>query len=206
MLVVLTLPTDRKRIDPGSLSSTLASSISPSKNGWAVMLEIPEDNYFELNLETVGTIVKMGYSCVYVSMHRPYANLQAGLSKTGVPKEKVWVVDAASSIAGVESAQKNCTYLATPLSIDDLTRAIFQAAPRLSGEKKCLFLDSVTTLAVYQPLSETLRFAEFISRILRKEEVNGILVNVANGLAQKKFIQDIAPSFDKVIRGERKEI
>ncbi len=199
------MPKDQTRIDAGLLSSTLASSISPSKNGWAVMLEIPEDNYFELNLETVRTLVKMGYCCVYVSMHRPYPNLQAGLSKTGVPKEKIWVVDAASSIVGAPSAQKNCTFLANPLSVDDLTRAIFQAAPRLSGDKKCVFLDSVTTLAVYQPLSETLRFAEFISRSLRKEEVNGILVNVANGLAQKKFIRDIALSFDQVIRVERME-
>ena len=44
-----------------------------------------------------------------------------------------------------------------------------------------------------------MRFSEFLIRIVRKNEVENVIFNVARDLVQKKFIRDIALRVDKVI-------
>ena len=81
-------------------------------------------------------------------------------------------------------------------------RASYTGLPRLQSEKTFIFIDSLTTIALYKPLSETMRFSEFLVSLVRKEEKQqtSLIFNVAEDLAQKKFIQEVAFRVDEVVR------
>ena len=65
--------------------------------------------------------------------------------------------------------------------------------------KKFIFIDSITTFALYKPISESLRFSEFlISQVKGKKDII-LILNVAKDLSQKKFIRDVVMRADKTI-------
>lgn len=184
-----------------NVTKLIGEYISKQKDKWVFMQEIPEERYFDVSAETIKVLTNgFGYSGIYISLHRPYDSLVSSLKEKGVDTSKLVFIDAASSQAETSGKEtEKCIYISKELKVDELTRAIYTLLPKINGEKKFLFLDSITTLTLYQPLSETLRFAEFLSRSLTNKEVNGVIVNVAKNLAQKKFIQDIMLNVDEVI-------
>lgn len=93
-----------------------------------------------------------------------------------------------------------CVHISPELDIDELVRTIYTSLEKMKG-KRFVFIDSLTTFALYKPVSETLRFSEFLMRMV-KDEKNIILIlilNVAKDLSQKKFIQDVVLHADKTI-------
>ena len=165
-----------------------------------LIFELPAEQYFDINAETVKLLLSAGYSGLYISLHRPYPNLLSSLKAKGVNVSKLLFIDGASSQAEVRGAEsEKCTYISNELNVDELTRAIYKMLPKLKGDT-FVFLDSITTLVLYQPLSEALRFTEFLNRTVSNGEVNGVVVNVARDLAQKKFVKDIMLHVDDVIK------
>ena len=47
------------------------------------------------------------------------------------------------------------------IDINELVRAIYTSMPRLTTKNKFVFIDSISTITLHKPLSETLRFSEF---------------------------------------------
>jgi len=193
------------KIGKTNVTKLIGKHVARQKDKWIFMLEVPEDKYFDVNIESIKVLVKKGFSGVYVSLHRPYENIVSLFKKNKININKLHIIDAASSQAEIKGKEtEKCTYISKQLNIDELTRAIYKMLPRIKGKNKFLFLDSITTLTLYQPLSEVLRFAEFLSRSLTKKDVDGVIVNVAKDLSQKKFIKDIVLHIDEVIKiGEK---
>jgi len=54
---------------------------------------------------------------------------------------------------------------------------------------------------LYKPVSETLRFSEFLMRMVKDEKdiILILIFNVAKDLSHKKFIQDVVLHADKTI-------
>ncbi|MBS3084004.1 hypothetical protein J4423_04325 [Candidatus Pacearchaeota archaeon] len=184
----------------GGVKEQLESYISKQKGKWIVLLEIPEEKYFEINVNTLKTLIGRGFSGLHISLNRPYQNLIELLKEQHIDVGKLSFIDGASSQADLkEKETEKCIYISKELKIDELIRAIYKSIPKIKNKNKFLFMDSITTLALYQPLSETLRFAEFLKRVLQNDEIEGVVVNVAKDLAQKSFIKDIILKVDKVI-------
>jgi len=186
----------------GKTNVTTLIEESLSEKAKFFMFEVPGEKYFDVNVETLKVLVNnKGYSGIYISLHRPFQNLLALLKAKGVNVNKLFFIDAASAQAEEKGKETgNCICISNKVDVDELTRAIYRMLPKIKGKNRFLFLDSITTLALYQPLSESLRFAEFLSRTVNKGELDGVLVNVASDLAQKKFIKDIMLHVDKVIK------
>jgi KaiC/GvpD/RAD55 family RecA-like ATPase len=185
-----------------NVARLIGERISKCKGEWVFMLEVPEDKYIEVNIETVRALVnKMGYSGLYVSLNRPYPHLVSLFRRRGINTAKLRFVDAAlCHAAGRGRETPECIYVSEGMSINELTKAVYKMLPRIKGRATFLFLDSITTLVLYQPLSEALRFTEFLSRAVARGEVNGVVVNVSSQFARKKFIRDIVLAVDGVIR------
>ncbi len=175
------------------------------RNSSVVMMELPAENYFESSVDTVGNLLDKDYDGVYVSFQRPFNNLKDVFEQKGLDRDKLWVVDVASAVADIEQSEaERCTHIPEEVAIDDLVRAIYTALDELEADKRFVFIDSLTTITLYKPLSEILRFSEFLTHTVEGHAVEKIVLifNVAHALAQKQFIQDIALHVDEVVRVE----
>ncbi len=189
------------RIGETNVTELLREELGSGEGNFVAILQVPEESYLQVNLETIRVLVKkFNYSGLYITIQRPHTNLMKLFKKQGISAERISFIDAASSAAeetGRES--RNCIYVPKELGINNLTRATYKMLPNIKEEKKFLFLDSITTLMLYQPLSETLRFAEFLTRTLRKTDLSAIIMNVGSEFSKEKFIKDIVFQCDKII-------
>lgn len=170
--------------------------------GSVVMMEHPAENYFCHNSHLIKHLIDHGYSGIYISFQRPFTNVSSRLRSEGIDIDKLKFIDVAAVFSGEHQAQDDhCININEHIEIDDLVRAIYTSLPSLPSEKRFIFIDSLTTIALYKPLSETMRFSEFLVHTVRnKEQPVTLIFNVVHDLAQKRFIRDVAFRVDHVIR------
>jgi len=172
-------------------------------NRAVIMIEQSAEGYFEKNIETIKLLLDNGFKGIYISFQRPFMNVYSMLKRYNIDTSRLLFIDAAAALSGEKQEEdERCIHISEEIDIDEIVRAIYTALPRLQSRKTFIFIDSLTTIALYKPLSETVRFSEFLVSLVRKEEQQqtSLIFNVAEDLAQKKFIQEVAFRVDEVIR------
>ncbi|MEW6748094.1 MAG: hypothetical protein AB1295_00090 [Candidatus Micrarchaeota archaeon] len=166
-----------------------------------LMAELPADGYLDRCASSVKALTGQGFSGVYVSFQRPSANLASILRHKGIDLDQVRFVDAASSLGGEKKASEpSVIRISKDIDIDELERAIYLSLDAIKGQKRFIFVDSLTTITLHKPLSESMRFFDFLTHTVRKGGGGDLvlILNVAKELAQKRFIADIAVMADAV--------
>ena len=171
-------------------------------NGSVIMMEHPAENYFFHNFHLIKHLTELGYSGIYISFQRPFINVLSRFKEEGIDVDKLKFIDVAAVFSGErQEADDHCIIIDERLEIDDLVRAIYTSLLDLKSEKRFIFIDSLTTIALYKPLSETMRFSEFLVHTVKnKDQPVTLIFNVARDLAQKRFIRDVAFRVDHVMR------
>jgi KaiC/GvpD/RAD55 family RecA-like ATPase len=187
------------------IDQNLVNVINKHKHGVVVMSELPSENYFGYIGACVKKLVEEGYGGVYVSFQRPFENIKRLFDQFKVRQDNLLFVDVASSFAqDAPSTHEKVIHIGEDLDINDLVRAIYLALPRINTKQKFIYIDSLSTISLHKPLSETLRFSEFLIRTTkdpeRDDETVFLIFNISKDLSQKKFIQDIALRVDEVVR------
>jgi KaiC/GvpD/RAD55 family RecA-like ATPase len=183
-------------------NNTLEHIIQTNQQGTIIMIELPTNTYFEINSSNIKLLINNGFQGIYISFQRPFNNIISHFKENGIETNNIQFIDAATLLSGEEIKEDNtCTYVSPNLDIDELVKSIYTLLVKLKGSKKFIFIDSLTTLSLYKPLSETMRFSEFLIRTIRRTNKENIMLifNVAKDLAQKKFIRDVAFNVDQVI-------
>ncbi len=166
----------------------------------AIMMELPAERYFEEAMKSVKSLLASEFEGVYISFQRPFRNISSMFGQNGIDVNKLVVIDVAAAL--VEANQEKdprCVHISPEIDIDELVKAIYTSLKKLKSEKKFIFIDSLTTISLYKPLSETLRFSEFLMRTVKTEKNLTLIFNVAKDLSQKRFIKDIALQVDEVV-------
>ena len=187
---------------------SIEHAIQIDKHGVIIMIELPINAYFEMNSSTIKLLTDQGFQGIYISFQRPFKNIFSLFESEGIDTSTLLFIDAATALSGEKQHEDpRCVPISPELDIDELVKAIYLSLPRLKSQKKFIFIDSLTTISLYKPLSQIMRFSEFLMRTVRKEnEENVILIfNVAKDLAQKKFIRDVAFHVDQVISVDNNE-
>jgi KaiC/GvpD/RAD55 family RecA-like ATPase len=181
---------------------SLEQVIQENKQGIVIMMELPADTYFEANSNTIKLLINRGFEGIYISFQRPFKNISSFFEADGIDIDKLFFIDAAAALSGEHQHEDmHCVHISQKIDIDELVKAICISLPKLKSKKRFVFIDSLTTITLYKPLSETIRFSEFLVRTVRKDEAENItlIFNVAKDLAQKRFIRDVAFRVDQVI-------
>lgn len=167
-----------------------------------IMMELPSDDYANAATTAVKCLIEQGYEGIYVTFQRPYQNMAALFEQKNVDIDKIWFIDAATEMSDKNLVfEEKCIHISPEIDVDDLVRAIYLTLPKLKSSKKFVFIDSLTTIGLYKPLSEVLRLSEFLIRTVKRHDAENVvlLFNVAKDLAQKRFIKDIALHVDEVV-------
>lgn len=98
------------------------------------------------------------------------------LKQKGINVNKLLFIDVATAFGG-EAQEKNprCAHISPAIDIDELVRAIYTSISNLKGSDRFVFIDSLTTITLYKPLSEVMRFSEFLVRTVKKHEAGDVV-------------------------------
>lgn len=134
---------------------------------------------------------------IYVSLNKPYAVLSKNLDKAGVQTGSLFFVDAITNVPSAnESPEAAC--LGSGIDLSNLCIGISKAVSRFS-EEKFLFLDSLSTLLIYNDPRAVAKFAHLLTEKMRRWGTSGSLLTVEMN-AERDVVSQLAPFCDKVVK------
>jgi len=134
---------------------------------------------------------------IYVSLNKPFAVLSKAFDKVGIQTDSLFFVDAITNVPSTqESPVASC--LGSGVGLSNLCIGISKAVNQFS-EDKFLFLDSLSTLLIYNDPKAVAKFAHLLTEKMRRWGTSGTLLTVEMN-AEHDVVSQLAPFCDKVVK------
>lgn len=166
-----------------------------------VLFIIKSEKYHKVNLQILKMIIKTRkFSGIYITVNKPYPSLIRYLKKGGVPTEKIFFIDCISKTVGGEiKLTEDCLFIPSPTRLTDLGIALSQALEAMKiGKNKFLFLDSLSTLLIYNDFKTVAQFVHYLASRLRLFGLVGILMTIEKQI-DEKMLYLLIEICDKII-------
>ena len=184
----------QRAIDRKKLDLILKERLKSFNEGSIVVIHTPVENYLDTNISSVKSMVDNGYEGIYLSFQRPFKNISLIFEKNEIDLEKIFVVDCASVFSNLnQELNLHNVNVYSCFDIDNIVEKICKSLGFLKSNKKFVFVDSLSTLALHKSFSETLRFSELMITKVRRNKSDNVtfIFNVAKELDKKRYLQGI---------------
>lgn len=192
---------DDNKISNNILKNSIEEVIQKNQNGAIVVLKLPTNNYFTINAKSIKYLIDSDFKGIYISFCRPYDNLKGLLKSNNIDTKKIIIMDYATSCISKDDDSTVCIDISHHLNVDTLFDKIKDTLNKIDTQNKFIFIDSITTFALYKNPSEIIRFSDYLSNYSKEKIDENLIVvfNVAEVLSNKDYIKDICIHADKVI-------
>ncbi|MBU0762612.1 MAG: hypothetical protein KKD39_06265 [Candidatus Altiarchaeota archaeon] len=138
---------------------------------------------------------------VYLSFTMPSEYIISNMEDAKIPSENVYFIDCISIMAGKVETVKNekVAYVENPASLEDITLHMDSMLSKVKTEKKFIFLDSLSSLSIYNSDKSVKEFTHYIINKIRLHELIGIILAVEKKETEE-LVRIITPMCDHQIR------
>jgi hypothetical protein len=183
-----------KTLNRRKFNRILNEKLKSHDEGSVIVIETPVENYLDANVSSVKSMIDNGYEGIYLSFQRPFKNISSLFEQNDINLGKLFVFDCASVFS--ESGQDcnpRCINLSSSFKMEDIVKKVCSSIQHLTTDKRFIFVDSLSTLAIHESFSDTLRFSEFLINSVRRKESDKItfVFNVAIEHGEKRYIENI---------------
>ena len=124
-------------------------------------------------------------SGVYVTVNRPYSNIETTLQTNEVDLSKLFFIDAVTNMAVQTSNRtENCLYVASPESLTDISIALDQTI-NASSQKDFMFFDSLSALLIYNNVDTVSKYLHVLTIKMRVLKVQTFLISLEKETDEK---------------------
>ena len=162
-----------------------------------VLALIDPVQYHEAVIELLSYFTKSNRYGIYVSLNKPYSNLLKSFDKAGIPTHSIFFVDGITNVPSIEETDSH-TCLGSGVDLSNLCIAISKAVGR-SADDRFLFLDSLTTLLIYNEPRAVAKFAHLLTEKMRRWNSAGSLLAIDTN-SEREVVSQLAPFCDKVVK------
>jgi KaiC/GvpD/RAD55 family RecA-like ATPase len=175
------------------INDSFTNNICKNNKSGTFLLELPSDDYFVASSASVKCLTEKGYKGIYLSFQRPFENIYNLFDKYEINNDNVVIIDCANS--------KEDFVNISSFDNDKLCKKITDGLKELKGEKKFVFIDSLTTIALYKKESEIKKLAKTLIELKNSKHFDNLLIlfNVSEELSSKRFVKDISSYADDTI-------
>lgn len=178
------------------LSSSIGESLDELERP-VVLALIDPVKYQDAVLELLRYFTARAPRGVYVSLNKPFAVLSKAFEKAGIPCSSLFFVDAITNVPSIQE-EENHTCLGSGVDLSNLCIGISKAVNRITGDK-FLFLDSLSTLLIYNDPKAVAKFAHLLTEKMRRWNTSGSLLTVEMN-TEHDVVSQLAPFCDKVVK------
>jgi len=169
--------------------------VKDHEEGSFVLLESPAESYFDYNIESIDNLLNEGFEGVYVSFQRPFNNVADSFIKQGIDLNKILIIDCATAfISEKKKKDPRCVNIRSDTEIDELVEIINRTLQQLRGCKKFVFVDSLSTIALYKSFSEVLNFPKYLLETLKDSSCENVTLffNIATELSKDVLVESMS--------------
>jgi len=163
-------------------------------NEAVVVIESPAENYLQANVSSVKSMLDNGFEGVYLSFQRPFKNISCLFEKEGIELDRLFVIDFATAFSNSDQEfNPRCVNVSLGVTVEDMVNTICSSLEKLSQDKRFVFVDSLSTLALHEEFSETMRFPECLINTIRGRNINDVtfVFNIARDLARQRYMENV---------------
>ena len=185
---------DEKILDylkPGKeQEAKLIAQLSQLAPGSSNLVIVPSNQYSSVPRAVIEYFSGKDIPGVYVCVNRPYLDIVRGSN----PSSGIKFVDVVTSLTGKEMTDlPNVQYLDSPLALVEMDVAIGESMQRIASNQKFLFIDSVSTLLVYNSPQAVEKFCHTV--ISKNRNSSTVVVLLALDTAEHKNVLDSLHQF-----------
>jgi hypothetical protein len=169
------------------------------KDNFIVLMLVNPKKYTSVTVDMLRYVTKKCMS-IYITVNRPYENLTSMLKKRGVNTDKMLFIDCITKTGGGNfENKKNCLLVASPKNLTDIGIVLEDTIKSFGKACKFLFLDSLSTLLIYNNKQTVLSFCHFLSTKIRVNGMSGAFISIESD-TDKNIVSIISQFCDKVIK------
>jgi len=136
---------------------------------------------------------------IYITFNWTHEALVELFKAQKIPSEKLFFIDMISKTGQPEGLVKgNHLHLGSPKNLTELSIALDEILARYP-EKKFLYLDSLSTMAVYNDPNAVIQFLHYFTNKSREKHIQSIILAL-NDEGSSKLLSVISQFVNKVIR------
>jgi archaellum biogenesis ATPase FlaH len=169
--------------------------VKDHKDGSYVLLESPAESYFEANIQSVDYLLNEGFQGVYVSFQRPFNNVANSFVKQGIDLNKILIIDCATAfISEKKKKDPRCVNVRSDIEMDELVEIIHRSLQQLGDCKKFVFVDSLSTIALYKSYSDVLKLPKNLLETLKQSSCENVTMffNIATELSKDALVESMS--------------
>ena len=162
------------KIGERNVTQLLTERLQKQQSGWVILLELSPAARFAVNAEAVRLLTgKFGYEGIYVSLNNHYSKLAKSFDERKIDTKKIYFIDANS---GSGKNAPRCVFVRSPSSLTEISIAVNNAIAALKVKKRFLIIDSLSDLAMFNPVQSVEKFMHSIAGKIRNYELTGVIV------------------------------
>jgi archaellum biogenesis ATPase FlaH len=137
---------------------------------------------------------------VYVSITRPHEYILNAMDDSGIPSTNLFFIDCISLMAGKQQEKlDNVVYVENPSSLEEVSMYLDRMLSKVGRERKFLFLDSLSSLLIYNTDKSVKEFTHFIINKIRLENIAGVILSIEKKEVEE-LVKTLNPMCDTEIR------
>lgn len=178
------------------IRAKLKEELKDLPSNWIALIITSSDQYVKVNTELLKLLMEEGLKGIYVTINKPYSSIIEFLKKNEVEVDRLYFVDCVTKMVkgGTERGER-CIFT-HPSNLTAISIAINELIQTVKGDK-FLFIDSLSTLLIYNSLGTTEKFSHFITNKIRVYNLKGVLLSLEEEMKEKL---KLAKFCDKVIK------
>ncbi len=181
------------------MKKTLENALKNLPENFIVMVIVPFNQFQAANLGLLSIMVdKLNAKGSYITVNRPYKSMVRLLKRSNISVRNLFFIDCITKEMEEKSAIKStdCYFVGSPSNLTEIAIALDPIFKE--GKHKFIFLDSLDTLAVYNPIESVIKFAHFLTSKVRLHDLSGVLLAVHEN-SDPRLMKELAQFCDKVI-------
>lgn len=142
--------------------------------------------------------VSSDHFVIYVTTNKPYSSLKNIFSSNKINTNKIFFIDCVSKSVGKADSNENVVLLDSPANLTNLSIAIVESIKNIQG-KKILFLDSLSTLALFNDSKVLERFSHYLINQMELFNSETAILTLETDM-DKNILNMVSSMVDKVIK------
>jgi len=179
------------------MKKTLKAEIKNLPENFVVMAIVPFKHFEEANIHLLSILInKYKSKGSYITINRPYKNMVQLLKRKNIDIRNLFFIDCITKELEEIKNTDHCHFIGSP---NNLTEIAIALDPVFKEEKhKFVFLDSLDTLSIYNPVESVIKFAHFLTAKVRLHDISGVMLAVHEN-SDQRLVTELAQFCDKVI-------
>jgi KaiC/GvpD/RAD55 family RecA-like ATPase len=164
-----------------------------------ILYVIDSEKYFEKVVDIFRKDLS-GKTVIYITTNKPYKNMVSLFQKEKIGN-RIFFIDCISKTILGDSVHDegidNCIFVESPQSLTAISIAINESMKHITGGGRVLFLDSLSTLMIYNDASTVGKFSNFIINKMSTFGVDIIVLSLDSDIDKdimkkiKSFVEEV---------------